>query len=401
MKKPAYTLVLCLLLVLLTMLRSYAAAADALPHITPASTDTLDVPCAAAILIDEDSGTVLYEKNADQQRPIASITKVMTLLLTFEALSAGCIALTDTVPVSEHAYHMGGSQIWLEPGEQMTLDDMLKAICISSANDAAVAVAEFVGGSEPAFVQQMNARAAELGLTNTHFENSCGLDAEGHLSTARDVAMMSREILLRHAEVRNYCSIWMDTLRGGATQLVNTNKMLKTYNGITGLKTGTTSKAGVCISASAERNGLRLIAVVLGASSGKERFEAATALLDYGFANYENVTPQLPENAPETIAVSHGTASEVELCYSTPQRFLMPKNAAEPLTATLELPQKLSAPVESGTPLGTVQLASGGEVLARFPVTAAQGVDALSFRYCFGRLVDSLLLYEGDFVQNK
>ena len=401
MKKPAYTLVLCLLLALLTMLRSYAAAADALPHITPADTTTLDVPCAAAILIDEDSGAVLYEKNADQQRPIASITKVMTLLLTFEALSAGRIALTDTVPVSEHAYHMGGSQIWLEPGEQMTLDDMLKAICISSANDAAVAVAEFVGGSEPAFVQQMNARAAELGLTNTHFENACGLDAEGHLSTARDVAMMSREILLHHAEVRNYCSIWMDSLRGGATQLVNTNKMLKTYNGITGLKTGTTSKAGVCISASAERDGLRLIAVVLGSSSGKERFQAATALLDYGFANYENVTPQLPENAPETISVSHGTASEVELAYSTPTRFLMPKNAAEPLTATLELPEKLSAPVEADTLLGTVQLASGGEVLARFPITAAQGVDALSFRYCFGRLVDSLLLYEGDFVQNK
>ena len=401
MKKPAYTLVLCLLLALLTMLRSYAAAADALPHITPADTTTLDVPCAAAILIDEDSGTVLYEKNADQQRPIASITKVMTLLLTFEALSAGRIALTDTVPVSEHAYHMGGSQIWLEPGEQMTLNDMLKAICISSANDAAVAVAEFVGGSEPAFVQQMNARAAELGLTNTHFENACGLDAEGHLSTARDVAMMSREILLHHAEVRNYCSIWMDSLRGGATQLVNTNKMLKTYNGITGLKTGTTSKAGVCISASAERDGLRLIAVVLGSPSGKERFQAATALLDYGFANYENVTPQLPENAPETISVSHGTADEVELSYSTPTRFLMPKNAAEPLTATLELPEKLSAPVEADTLLGTVQLASGGEVLARFPITAAQGVDALSFRYCFGRLVDSLLLYEGDFVQNK
>ena len=400
MKKPAFTLVLCLLLALLTMLRSYAAAADALPHITPASTDTLDVPCAAAILIDEDSGTVLYEKNADQQRPIASITKVMTLLLAFEALSAGRISLSDTVPVSEHAYHMGGSQIWLEPGEQMTLDDMLKAICISSANDAAVAVAEFVGGSEPAFVQQMNARAAELGLTNTHFENACGLDAEGHLSTARDVAMMSREILLHHAEVRNYCSIWMDSLRDGATQLVNTNKLLKTYNGITGLKTGTTSQAGVCISASAERNGLRLIAVVLGADSGKERFAAATALLDYGFANYENVTPQ-PVDAPEAISVSHGTADKVELTYSTPTRFLMPKNAAEPLTSTLELPQKLAAPVAQGTHLGTVQLSSGGEVLASFPISAAQGVDALSFRYCFGRLVDSLLLYQGDFVQNK
>ena len=401
MKKPAFTLVLCLLLALLTMLRSYAAAADALPHIPPASTETMDVPCAAAILIDEDSGTVLYEKNADQQRPIASITKVMTLLLTFEAISAGRISLSDNVPVSEHAYHMGGSQIWLEPGEQMTLDDMLKAICISSANDAAVAVAEFVGGSEPAFVQQMNARAAELGLTSTHFENACGLDAEGHLSTARDVAMMSREILLHHAEVRNYCSIWMDSLRDGATQLVNTNKLLKTYNGITGLKTGTTSRAGVCISASAERDGLRLIAVVLGADSGKERFAAATALLDYGFANYENVTPQMPADAPETISVSHGTAGEIELVYSTPMRFLMPKNAAEPLTSTIELPQKLAAPVEQGTPLGTVQLSSGGEVLASFPISAAQGVDALSFRYCFGRLVDSLLLSQGDFVQNK
>ena len=384
MKKPAFTLVLCLLLALLTMLRSYAAAADALPHITPAGTDTLDVPCAAAILIDEDSGTVLYEKNADQQRPIASITKVMTLLLTFEALSAGRISLSDTVPVSEHAYHMGGSQIWLEPGEQMTLDDMLKAICISSANDAAVAVAEFVGGSEPAFVQQMNARAAELGLTSTHFENACGL-----------------EILLHHAEVRNYCSIWMDSLRDGATQLINTNKLLKTYNGITGLKTGTTSRAGVCISASAERNGLRLIAVVLGADSGKERFAAATALLDYGFANYENVTPQMSVDAPEAISVSHGTADKVELIYSTPTRFLMPKNAAEPLTSTIELPQKLAAPVAQGTHLGTVQLSSGGEVLASFPISAAQGVDALSFRYCFGRLVDSLLLYQGDFVQNK
>ena len=392
MKKPAFTLVLCLLLALLTMLRSYAAAADAAQRITPATTATLDVPCAAAILIDEDSGTVLYEKNADQQRPIASITKVMTLLLTFEALSAGRISLDDYVPVSEHAYHMGGSQIWLEPGEQMTLNDMLKAICISSANDAAVAVAEFVAGSEPAFVEQMNARAAELGLTNTHFENACGLDAEGHLSTARDVAMMSRVMLLHHAEVRNYCSIWMDSLRNGATQLVNTNKLLKTYSGITGLKTGTTSKAGVCISASAERDGLRLIAVVLGSASGKERFEAATALLDYGFANYENVTAQLPEDAPETISVTHGTAPAVELTYSTPVRFLMPKGRGSDLTAQVELPQKQAAPIEKGAQLGTVQLISSGEVLGSFPIIAAQGVDALSFRYCFGRLVDSLLL---------
>ncbi len=194
-----------------------------------------------------------------------------------------------------------------------------------------------------------------------------GLDAEGHLSTARDVAMMSREILLHHAEVRNYCSIWMDSLRDGATQLINTNKLLKTYNGITGLKTGTTSRAGVCISASAERNGLRLIAVVLGADSGKERFAAATALLDYGFANYENVTPQMSVDAPEAISVSHGTADKVELIYSTPTRFLMPKNAAEPLTSTIELPRKLAAPVAQGAHLGTVQLQQRRGSAGQFP----------------------------------
>ena len=319
----------------------------------------------------------------------------MTLLLTFEALSAGRISLEDTVPVSEHAYHMGGSQIWLEPGEQMTLNDMLKAICISSANDAAVAVAEFVAGSESAFVEQMNARAAALGLANTHFENACGLDAENHLSTARDVAVMSREMLLHHAEVRNYCSIWMDTLRGGATQLVNTNKMLKTYPGITGLKTGTTSKAGVCISASAERNGLRLIAVVLGANSGKERFEAAAALLDYGFANYESARPELPADAPETLAVTHGTAPEVKLAYSTPARFLMPKGQSSALTTRIELPAAQDAPVARGQRLGTVQLLNEEEVLGSFPVTAVQDIDAISFGYCFERLVDSLLLCHG------
>ena len=295
MKNRAVTLLLCLMLAALSILRAFPASAEG---VTPATAADFDLPCAAAILIDEDSGTVLYEKNADDRRPIASITKVMTLLLTFEALEAGRVRLDDAVPVSEHAYHMGGSQIWLEPGEQMTLNEMLKAICISSANDAAVAVAEYIGGSETAFAEQMNARAAELGMTNTHFVNACGLDAEGHLSSARDVALMSREILLHHSEVRDYCSVWMDTLRGGATQLVNTNKLLKSYTGITGLKTGTTGKAGVCISASAERDGLRLIAVVLGAASGKERFQAATTLLDYGFSHFESAEAELPADAP-------------------------------------------------------------------------------------------------------
>ena len=322
MKNRAVTLLLCLMLAALSILRAFPASAEG---ITPATPADFDLPCAAAILIDEDSGTVLYEKNADDRRPIASITKVMTLLLTFEALEAGRVRLDDAVPVSEHAYHMGGSQIWLEPGEQMTLKEMLKAICISSANDAAVAVAEYIGGSETAFAEQMNARAAELGMTSTHFVNACGLDAEGHLSSARDVALMSREILLHHSEVRDYCSVWMDTLRGGATQLVNTNKLLKSYTGITGLKTGTTGKAGVCISASAERDGLRLIAVVLGAASGKERFQAATTLLDYGFSHFESAEAELPADAPRTLPVRRGVTDAVALTYAAPGRYLMPK----------------------------------------------------------------------------
>lgn len=389
MNKRAVTLLLCLMLAALFILRGFTASAA---EFTPATTADFDVPCAAAILVDEDSGTVLYEKNADARRPIASITKVMTLLLTFEALEAGKISLDDFVPVSEHAYHMGGSQIWLEPGEEMTLNDMLKAICISSANDAAVAVAEYVGGSEPAFAEMMNARAAELGMTNTHFVNACGLDEPEHLSTARDVAVMSREMLLHHTEVRDYCSIWMDTLRGGATQLVNTNKLLKSYSGITGLKTGTTGKAGVCISASAERDGLRLIAVVLGAASGKERFQAASTLLDYGFSHFESAAAELPADAPLSLPVERGTAESVALTYTAPERCLMPKGESSTLQVALDLPQKLAAPIRAGETIGTVKISNGSAELASYPVTAAQDVDALSFTYCLHRLAEGLLL---------
>lgn len=389
MNKRAVTLLLCLMLAALSILRGFTASAA---EFTPATTADFDVPCAAAILVDEDSGTVLYEKNADARRPIASITKVMTLLLTFEALEAGKISLDDFVPVSEHAYHMGGSQIWLEPGEEMTLNDMLKAICISSANDAAVAVAEYIGGSEPAFAEMMNARAAELGMTNTHFVNACGLDEPEHLSTARDVAVMSREMLLHHTEVRDYCSIWMDTLRGGATQLVNTNKLLKSYSGITGLKTGTTGKAGVCISASAERDGLRLIAVVLGAASGKERFQAASTLLDYGFSHFESAAAELPADAPLSLPVERGTAESVALTYTAPERCLMPKGESSTLQIALDLPQKLAAPIRAGETVGTVKISNGSAELASYPITAAQDVDALSFTYCLHRLAEGLLL---------
>lgn len=385
MKKRVAALILGLFFILNAL---PCAALD----INPATDRDFDVPCQAAILIDEDSGTVLYEKNADESRPIASITKIMTLLLTFEALEAGKVSLSDIVPVSEHAYHMGGSQIWLEPGEQLTLDEMLKAICISSANDAAVAVAEFIGGSEPVFVERMNARAKELGMQSTTFRNACGLDEDGHLSTARDVAIMSREMLLNHPEIENYCTVWMDTLRGGATQLVNTNKLLKSYNGITGLKTGTTGKAGVCISASASRDDLRLIAVVLGSSSGKERFAAATSLLDYGFAMFESALVPIPADAPKTLPVQKGEEPTLELCYIAPERCLAVKGQGSALQAEVELPQTLEAPIREGSVIGSLNIKNSQGILQSCPIIAAKPVDARSFSGCFRRVVNALWL---------
>lgn len=385
MKKRVAALILGLFFILNAL---PCAALD----INPATDRDFDVPCQAAILIDEDSGTVLYEKNADESRPIASITKIMTLLLTFEALEAGKVSLSDIVPVSEHAYHMGGSQIWLEPGEQLTLDEMLKAICISSANDAAVAVAEFIGGSEPVFVERMNARAKELGMQSTTFRNACGLDEDGHLSTARDVAIMSREMLLNHPEIENYCTVWMDTLRGGATQLVNTNKLLKSYNGITGLKTGTTGKAGVCISASASRDDLRLIAVVLGSSSGKERFAAATSLLDYGFAMFESAPVPIPADAPKTLPVQKGEEPTLELCYTAPERCLAVKGQGSALQAEVELPQTLEAPIREGSVIGSLNIKNSQGILQSCPIIAAKPVDVRSFSGCFRRVVNALWL---------
>ena len=385
MKKRVAALILGLFFILNAL---PCAALD----INPATDRDFDVPCQAAILIDEDSGTVLYEKNADESRPIASITKIMTLLLAFEALEAGKVSLSDIVPVSEHAYHMGGSQIWLEPGEQLTLDEMLKAICISSANDAAVAVAEFIGGSEPVFVERMNARAKELGMQSTTFRNACGLDEDGHLSTARDVAIMSREMLLNHPEIENYCTVWMDTLRGGATQLVNTNKLLKSYNGITGLKTGTTGKAGVCISASASRDDLRLIAVVLGSSSGKERFAAATSLLDYGFAMFESALVPIPADAPKTLPVQKGEEPVLELCYTAPERCLAVKGQGSALQAEVELPQTLEASIREGSVIGSLNIKNSQGILQSCPIIAAKTVDARSFSGCFRRVVNALWL---------
>ena len=368
-----------------------AAAEAGEPAALTAAQPDLTLNCRAVCLIDQDTGTVLYEKNADQQMPIASITKVMTLLLTFEAIHDGRLTLDTLVPVSEHAYHMGGSQIWLEPGEQFTLDEMIKAICVSSANDAAVAVAELVGGSEQGFVQMMNDRAAELGMTNTTFHNACGLDTEGHLSTARDVSIMSRQILTTCPEVLHYTGIWTDTLRGGATQLVNTNKLLRRYNGITGLKTGTTGGAGVCISASATRDGLNLIAVVLGAPSSKDRFEAATTLLDYGFAAWRAAPLPAMEDRPLLIKVRGSAEESVPLEYSAlPESILMPKESAAELTAQLTLPDELDAPVQQGQAVGVVRILAGESVLGEYDICAAADAPEMDFGTALGLLWGTL-----------
>ena len=366
-------------------------AAEGILLPTAAAAPQLDLNCRAAILIEQGSGRVLYEKNADERVPIASITKVMTLLLAFEAVHDGRLTMETPVPVSEHAYHMGGSQIWLEPGEHFTLDEMIKAICVSSANDAAVAVAELVGGSEPAFVEQMNARAASLGMEQTSFRNACGLDAEGHLSTARDVAVMSRTILNTCPEVLHYTGIWTDTLRGGATQLINTNKLLRRYEGITGLKTGTTGGAGICISASATRNGLSLIAVILGAPSSADRFDAATTLLDYGFGAYEAAPLPKLEAQPLQITVKGSAAGSVPLDYSAlPETVLVEKGSGASLHTELTLPEELEAPVEQGQTLGKAAVYQGKALLEEYEVRAAADAPRMTVRDAIGLLWQSL-----------
>lgn len=343
-----------------------------------ATVSDFDVPCKSAFLIEEQSGQRLYEKNADMPLPMASITKIMTMLLVVEAVEAGKITMNDTVPVSEHAYSMGGSQIWLEPGEIFTVHEMMKAVAVSSANDAAVALAEYVGGSEESFCRMMNSRAEELGMTDTHFVNACGLDAPGHQSTAKDIAKMAQE-LMKHRQIFEYTTIWTDYLRGGETQLVNTNKLLRSYNGTTGLKTGTTSGAGVCICATAKRNDMSLIAVVLGADSSGERFSAAKKLLDFGFSNFETKDfPHVPD-MPPCLPVRLGTKKEADVICETPPKMLFSKSAGTQITYKIELPDYLQAPVFGGMKAGTLSLYSGQGKIASYDITITEDVEKLDF----------------------
>ncbi|MBC8536796.1 D-alanyl-D-alanine carboxypeptidase family protein [Feifania hominis] len=340
-------------------------------------TPLFEVTSPSAILMEQSTGRVLYEKNPDEPLPPASVTKVMSLLLVMEALDSGAISLEDPVTCSEVAAGMGGSQIYLEPGEVMTVDELLKAAVVASANDATAALAEHVAGSVDTFVAKMNARAAELGMTNTVFKNTTGLPTEGHLTTARDIAIMSRE-LMKHEKIKDYTLIWMDTVRNGEFGLANTNKLVKTYQGITGLKTGSTSEAKFCLSATAERDGMGLVAVVLAAPSGKERFADATKILDYGFATYEKRVYEA--GAIDPMKVLRGTQPSVALAVKNPQvEVVVPKGSNQKISTKVEVCEDLQAPVDKGQKVGQISFYLDGELLATSDVVCQNDVPALTF----------------------
>lgn len=323
------------------------------------------------------NGQELFAYNADEQLQPASVTKIMTMLLAMEALERGEVTLDTMITGSEYACSMGGTQVWLEPGEQMSLNDMLKAIAVGSANDCAVAVAEHLAGTEAAFVERMNQRAAELGCTNTQFINANGLDGMGQktMTSARDIALISCE-LLRHPKILEYTGIWMDSIRDGKFSLANTNKMLKSYPGLTGLKTGYIAEAGFCISASAERDGLSLVAVVMAAPTKETRMADASALLNYGFANFTVYTP--PDDLLQPVPVQLGSADFVNPVLQSDQSIVVEKEKAAQLETQLNLPESLQAPITAGQQIGELIVTSGGETLLQLPITAAEDVEARS-----------------------
>lgn len=361
------------------------AAALLLPAL-PARAEGLEVTAPSAVLMEASTGQILFEKDPHALRSCASITKVMTLCLVFQALDSGQLSLDQTLTASAHAASMGGSDIWLEEGESMTVDDLIKATVIMSANDAAVVLAEAVAGSEEAFVAQMNEKAQQLGMNDTVFKNCNGLDEEGHVTSAYDVALMSRE-LTRHEKVFDYTLTWMDSVRGGETQLVNTNKLIRGYPGITGLKTGTTGQAGSCITATAEREGLSLIAVVLGADSTDHRFQDAAALLDYGFAGWKATVPEAP--ALEPVPVARGMEPQVEpVLGEMPTLLLKAGEAGEVETAVAY--EELTAPVTRGDVIGQVTCTVDGSVMAQVDITAGEDVAQVTFFGVLSHLVQAL-----------
>ena len=340
------------------------------------------VEARSAVLMELSTGTVLHEINAHEKLAPASVTKVMTMLLIMEAVDSGSISWQDRVTASAAAAAKGGSQVYLKEGETMTVEEMLKSIAVSSANDCACAMAEHLAGSEEAFVERMNQKAAELGMTDTHFVNCTGLDdapeAEAHRTSAYDIALMSRELMVKHPDIRRFTTVWMDTVRGGAFGLTNTNKMIRFYPGATGLKTGFTSGAKYCLSATAEREGMELVAVVMGAESSKQRFDTCRQLLDYGFAGYAVVSPEL-ESGPAEVHVVLGKEETVSAKLGETMPILVEKGQRAGVTVQAQLEPSVTAPVSRGQRLGTLTVYSGDRVLAEIPLVAVREVERMGW----------------------
>lgn len=350
-----------------------------------------ELPVGSAVLMEKETGTILYEQNAHAKLEPASVTKVMTMLLVLEAIDGGVLTWEQPISVSAHAVSMGGSQIWLKENEQMTVRDMFKAVAVVSANDCAVALAEAVAGSEEAFVQRMNERAGELGMADTTFLNATGLPAPGHVTSAYDIALMSRQLVLYHPEIREFTTIWMDSLRNGAFQLSNTNKLIRFYDGATGLKTGYTSSAHYCLSATAERDGMELIAVTMNSPTSPQRFEAAKALLNFGFANYALVNVY-PSQAIPPVNVELGEYETVQPLLDGSAKVLLEKAQAARVETALELSPTVQAPVEQGQILGHMRVSVDNVTVAEVPLVADRAVDKLTVGGIFKRLVRPLFL---------
>lgn len=350
----------------------------------------LELNAKSALLMDANTGTVLYAYNEHDRLAPASVTKIMTLLLVFEAIDKGSLKYDDILSVSENAASMGGSQIYLEPGETMSVEDLLKSVIVASANDAALTLAENVAGSEDAFVDMMNKRAKELGMNDTHFENVTGLDDDvtDHLTSAYDVALMSRE-LLKHEKVMEYTTIWMDTVRNGEFGLTNTNRLIRFYRGATGLKTGSTSKAGFCVSASAKRDGLHLIAVIMGAETSDLRNASASKLLDFGFANYSVYSEE--EKDCGKIPVLGGKKDFVG-AYLVPFEALVNKGKETKVTVQIELPEKISAPVKEGDTIGKAIYKADGEIIGESDICCTESIEKIDFITYLCRVFENFLL---------
>ncbi len=351
---------------------------------------TLDIKAKSVILMEPKTGTILYESNSDEKLAPASITKIMSLLLVMEAIDRGDITLETVVTASEHACSMGGSQIWLEPNETMTVNDLLKATVIASANDACVALGELIAGSEESFVAVMNQRAKELGMTNTTFVNCTGLDAEGHLTSAHDVGVMSCE-LIKHPLIKDYSTVWMDTLRNGESELVNTNKLVRFYKGTTGLKTGTTSTAGYCLSASAMRDGMELVAVVMSGETSDERFNGAKKLLDYGFANYSFFEIEADLRGNNTVNIKKGVSKSVEINADGKLDLLLPKSEAKEISQKLNLKKDITAPVNKGDSVGECEIFVGEKSVGSIKVVAKENIERLNLWITFKWILNGLL----------